>query len=123
VTLIEIVHKNKILKIMKQIKYSELLLRFQTYDKKSCKSFKEALTSLAKTKNLKFSSISLPMKRKKLTVLKSPHVNKKAKEQFEVRLYNGLVVFQSSVFEREFIQNLNALLSAEILAKISFRIK
>ena len=108
---------------MKQTKYSELLLRFQTSDKKSCKSFKEALASLAKTKNLKFSSISLPMKRKKLTILKSPHVNKKAKEQFEVRLYNGLALFQSNVFEQEFIQNLNALLSADILAKISFRVK
>lgn len=108
---------------MKQTKYSELLLRFQTYDKNSCKSFNGALASLAKTKNFKFSSISLPMKRKKLTILKSPHVNKKAKEQFEVRLYNGLAVFQSSAFEREFIQNLNALLSADILAKISFRVK
>lgn len=108
---------------MKQTKYSELLLRFQTYDKKSCKSFKEALTSLAKIKNLKFSSISLPMKRKKLTILKSPHVNKKAKEQFEVRLYNGLVLFQSHTFERDFIQNLNALLSNDILSKISFRLK
>lgn len=115
--------KNKILKIMKQTKYSELLLRFQTYDKKSCKNFIEALTSLATSKNLKFSSISLPMKRKKLTILKSPHVNKKAKEQFEVRLYNGLIVFQSKAFEQEFIQNLNALLSVDILAKISFRNK
>lgn len=108
---------------MKQTKYSELQLRFQTYDKKRCKSFKEALISLAKTKNFRFSSISLPMKRKKLTILKSPHVNKKAKEQFEVRLYNGLALFQSSVFEQEFIQDLNALLSADILAKISFRVK
>lgn len=108
---------------MKQTKYSELLLRFQTYNKKSCQSFKQALASLAKTENLQFSSISLPMKRKKLTLLKSPHVNKKAKEQFEVRLYNALVVFRSRTFEQEFLQNVNALLPTDILAKISFRVK
>jgi small subunit ribosomal protein S10 len=106
---------------MQKAKNSELLLRFQTYDKESCENFKKALTSLAKAKNLEFSSISLPMKRKKIIILKSPHVNKKAKEQFEIRFYNGLVILRSHSFEKSFIQSLDALLSADILAKISFR--
>lgn len=106
---------------MQKPKCSELFLRFQTYDKESCKNFKKALISLAKAKNLEFSSISLPIKRRKITILKSPHVNKKAKEQFEIRFYNGLVILRSHAFQKGFVQSLDALLSADILAKISFR--
>lgn len=106
---------------MKKTKYSELLLRFQSYDKESCQKLKQALTSLAKAEKLEFSSISLPIKRKKITILKSPHVNKKAKEQFEIRFYNGLAIFRATSFKKGFIQSLDALLTADILAKISFR--
>lgn len=106
---------------MKQYKDSELLLRFQTYNKESAKSFRKTLNLLAKAKNLKFSSISLPIERKKFTVLKSPHVNKKAKEQYEIRFYNGLIILKGGFFERELMQSLNALMLPDLLIKISFR--
>lgn len=45
------------------------------------------LTNLLKKVKLKYSLISLPKKKKKITLLKSPHVHKKAREQFELKLY------------------------------------
>jgi small subunit ribosomal protein S10 len=106
---------------MIQYKESELLLRFQTHNKENSKRFIEALNSLAKSKNLQFSSISLPIERKKFTVLKSPHVNKKAKEQYEIRFYNGLIVIKGSFLEKELMQSIHAFISSDLLVKISFR--
>jgi ribosomal protein S10 len=50
-----------------------------------------------KLKNLfnligKCSEIKLPVKIKKFTLLSSPHVNKKSREQFEIRTYKRLLV-------------------------------
>jgi ribosomal protein S10 len=38
-----------------------------------------------------FSIQNLPTKKKRLTLLKSPHVNKKAKEQFELKIYKTAI--------------------------------
>ena len=106
---------------MKQHKYSELLLRFQTFDKERAKTFRKVLNNLANVKNFQVSSISLPIEKKKFTILKSPHVNKKAKEQYEIRFYNGIILLKGRFFEREFLQNLIALFPSDILIKISYR--
>jgi len=63
------------------------------YLKISCKDkriLKKFLRSFTKIKSLPFSvkSFSKQEKRKFVTVLKSPHVNKTAQEQFEYRLYS-----------------------------------
>lgn len=43
-------------------------------------------------KNFQISNIiNLPNNLKKYTVLKSPHVNKKAREQFQIKQYNRLI--------------------------------
>jgi ribosomal protein S10 len=44
--------------------------------------------------------VTLPKKRKRLTVFKSPHVHKKAKDQFERVLHSGQVsiIFKSTAF-------------------------
>jgi len=44
--------------------------------------------------------IRLPVKIKKMTVLKSPHVNKKAREQFEIRTYHRLFILESKTKDR-----------------------
>nr|QRG32473.1 30S ribosomal protein S10 [Nannochloropsis limnetica]QRG32578.1 30S ribosomal protein S10 [Nannochloropsis limnetica] len=106
---------------MIQYKESELLLRFQTHNKENSKRFIKTLNSLTKSKNLQLSSISLPIERKKFTVLKSPHVNKKAKEQYEIRFYNGLIVIKGNFLEKELMQSIHAFMSSDLLVKISFR--
>lgn len=64
-------------------------------------------------KNKKFSKIksfNLPKKRKKLVVLKSPHVNSKAKEHFEMVVYSRLIslkCFKQSdlIFFENYVKN------------------
>jgi small subunit ribosomal protein S10 len=38
-----------------------------------------------------------PSKRKMITLLKSPHVNKKAKEQFEIKYFKTLISFNGNL--------------------------
>lgn len=45
--------------------------------------------------NIQNSTFSLPTTKKKITLLKSPHVYKKAKEHFEMRTYRKKVIFDS----------------------------
>ena len=42
----------------------------------------------------KFNIIRLPKTIKKYTVLRSPHINKKAREQFEMRIYTTKIVLE-----------------------------
>lgn len=42
------------------------------------------------------SKVSLPRKIKKFTILRSPHIDKKSREQFEIRIYKRLVVFNNT---------------------------
>jgi ribosomal protein S10 len=53
------------------------------------------LKNLLKKYGIKHSSVKLPHKRKFFTVLKSPHVNKKAMEQFETIEYKILVFIET----------------------------
>ena len=43
---------------------------------------------------IKFRSINLPIKTKKITLLKSPHVNKKAREQFETNVFKIIIILE-----------------------------
>ena len=51
------------------------------------------------TKKIKveFSIINLPKKKNRITLLKSPHVNKSAREQFEIRYYSTLLKIKSDI--------------------------
>lgn len=65
----------------------------------SIKSFKQNilniyikfLESLFKKLQLEYSLFSIPTKKKKITLLKSPHVHKKAREQFELNTYKKTI--------------------------------
>lgn len=40
-----------------------------------------------------FSQFSLPMTKKRFTVLRSPHIDKKSREQFEIQYYKNIIRF------------------------------
>lgn len=61
---------------------NNLLLAYCNYLKSVCKKF-----------NIDFKFSSQPMQIKRITLLKSPHVNKKAKESFELRTYKMSLFF------------------------------
>jgi ribosomal protein S10 len=74
--------KIKTLKSMTQIKFE-----IKSLNKETLFHYKFFLLKLFKIQNIKISCFSLPKKAKKITVLKSPHVYKKARDQFELRQY------------------------------------
>ena len=70
-------------------------LNIQTLDKNSFAFYIEFLKKVLKTLNLKYSLSYLPKKKKRLTVLKSPHVNKTAREQFEIKYFNCCIQLEN----------------------------
>lgn len=57
--------------------------------------------------SMSYSWITLPKKRKRFTLLRSPHVNNKSKEHFEIVVYRRLLKFCVTYWElKNFIKNL-----------------
>jgi len=46
-----------------------------------------------------YKTLSLPFRIKKFTVIKSPFVSKKSREQFEIRVYKNIVAFDNISFK------------------------
>ena len=64
---------------------------------------------LSKYNKKSFVIQNAPKKIKRITILKSPHVNKKAMEQFEIRIFKANIIFKNF--------NVNTLLKFLILNK------
>lgn len=62
--------------------------------------------------------VPLPTKISKYTVLRSPHVDKKSREQFEIRTHNRLI----DIYEPT-QQTMDALMKLEIAAGVDVEIK
>ena len=75
-----------------------ILIEITSSNFNSIKLFHKNLIKLNKLKNIKFSiinTLSKKIKKKKFTVLKSPHVNKNAREQFETSFYIKIIKIYS----------------------------
>jgi small subunit ribosomal protein S10 len=59
--------------------------------------FKEFFSTVLKKAAISHTCVSLPIKKKRITLLKSPHVNKKSREQFEIRLLKILFQINSPI--------------------------
>jgi small subunit ribosomal protein S10 len=62
--------------------------------------------------------VPLPTKINKYTVLRSPHVNKKSREQFEMRTHKRLIDILNPTSD-----TINALMKLELLAGVDVEIK
>jgi len=71
---------------------SKAFLFYTSLTKKSLYNYKNYISLLLKKFNIVFKIISLPSKKKKKTLLKSPHVTKKAKESFELTFFKFVVI-------------------------------
>lgn len=71
---------------------SKSFLFYTSLSKKSLHNYKNYVLSLLKKFNIDFKIVSLPLKKKKKTLLKSPHVTKKAKESFELTFFKFVVI-------------------------------
>ena len=71
---------------------SKVFLFYTSLIKKSLYNYKNYILSILKKFNITFKIVSLPKKKKKKTLLKSPHVTKKAKESFELNFFKFVVI-------------------------------
>jgi len=74
---------------------TQLILK--SYSKESLFLYIKFLQVVALKLKLSLSIFSFPKKRKTITLLKSPHVNKKAKEQFEIKNFKTLISFNGGL--------------------------
>ncbi len=98
---------------------NRIRVRLKSYDvsliDKSAKSIVEAVKNKGGTVS---GPVPLPTKIKKYTVLKSPHVNKDARDQFEMRYYKRLVdIYEPSS------DLINALMELQLPAGVEVEIK
>ena len=63
--------------------------------------YKLFLQKILKSRNITHKSFFLPVKKKRITVLKSPHVNKSAREQFEFKNYKCAIFIKKDMSMKE----------------------
>jgi ribosomal protein S10 len=69
-------------------------IRFKTFHQKNFDAFlPKVLQKINASAFVATGVASLPTQTFRYTVLRSPHVDKKSREQFEIKIYNKLIVF------------------------------
>jgi|LauGreSuBDMM15SN_2_FD.fasta_scaffold150043_2 small subunit ribosomal protein S10 len=66
-------------------------IKIKSLNKSSITFYQKFVKNILDKMNIKYSIFNLPVKQKRLTILKSPHVNKSAREQFEVKFYSFIL--------------------------------
>ena len=82
------------------------------------KSAAEIVNTARRTGALTTGPVPLPTKRSVWTVLRSPHVDKKSREQFEMRIHKRLIDISQST-----PQAIDALMKLELPAGVDIEIK
>ena len=94
-------------------------IRLKAYDHKQLdKSLSEIVDTARRTGARIAGPIPLPTKINKYTVLRSPHIDKKSREQFEVRTHKRLVDILEPTQ-----QTIDALMKLELSAGVDVEIK
>ncbi|MFH1877932.1 MAG: 30S ribosomal protein S10 [Candidatus Omnitrophota bacterium] len=78
--------------MVKKAKTSQIRLRLKSFDHKLLDvSMGEIVDTVKKTGAVIVGPVPLPTRRELYTVLKSPHVDKKSREQFELKTHKRLL--------------------------------
>jgi small subunit ribosomal protein S10 len=94
-------------------------IRLKAYDHNLLdKSTQKIIQTARSTGALISGPIPLPTRRSVYTVLRSPHVNKKAREQFETRVHKRLIDILNSTSK-----TIDALMKLELSAGVDIEIK
>jgi|TARA_A100001037_G_scaffold140007_1_gene126872 small subunit ribosomal protein S10 len=97
----------------------KIRIRLKAYDHQALDRSAEDIVRTAKRTGALISGpIPLPTKRSLYTVLRSPHVNKKSREQFEMRIHKRLIDIHNST-----PQTVDALMKLDLPAGIDIEIK
>ena len=66
-------------------------IKIKSVDQKNLKIYLINIQKILKNLNIAYNIFNLPTKQKRITLLKSPHVNITAREQFELKTYKTLI--------------------------------
>jgi small subunit ribosomal protein S10 len=99
---------------------NKIKLEIKSLNKETLFQYKNFLLETLTLQNIKFSYFFLPTKKKKITVLKSTHVYKKARDQFELRQYKLILNSFLNNFSNKTLKYI--LLNKPKLVKIKFKI-
>lgn len=97
-------------------------IKFKSFNITKLSQIIEELKTLTHNLELKPVIISLKTRKKKITILKSPHVHKKARDQYESIIYQKVFTIESSIVKtKNFLNTITDQLNADISCHISFR--
>ncbi len=101
-----------------------IFLNLKSNFKKTLELYTYYLEKILKSTNIEFKIIRLPKRIKRITLLKSPHVNKKARDQYEIRTYSLTLVLSQNNSKSNLTNLIKILLNnkpALINAKITLK--
>ncbi len=94
-------------------------IRMKSYDHKILDDSVEEIVEVAERTGAEIvGPVPLPTKRRIYTVLRSPHVDKKSREQFEIRVHNRLIDLN-----KPSQQTMEALTKMDLPARVEVEIK
>lgn len=98
-----------------------LRIILKSYNKEKINSFSKILYNLLINEKCDVKGVvSLPTKIKKFCVLRSPHVNKDSREQFEIRIYKKIIDIKT-ILPNVLKQLLKIKTPAEIASKLEIK--
>ena len=77
-----------------KIKYQ---IKIKSLNKQATFLYQQFLKTVFNKTNTAYKIVNLPTKRKRVTLLKSPHVNKSAREQFEIKFYSCILQLDTKI--------------------------
>ena len=72
-------------------------IKLKSHDKESLILYKTFIIKILENFNISYKRIDLPTRKKKLTILKSPHVYKSAREQFIIKTYKTFILLDTEI--------------------------
>ena len=69
----------------------KIQLKIKSIDQKSLTIYLKKVKKILEIIGVNYNLFNMPIKRKRITLLKSPHVNKTAREQFEIKSYKVMI--------------------------------
>lgn len=97
----------------------KIRIKLKAYDHRLLDQSAKDIVDVAKRTGASVSGpVPLPTKRTLFTVLRSPHVDKKSREQFELRIHKRLVEISNATTEM-----VDALMKLEVPAGVEVEIK
>lgn len=97
----------------------KIRVNFKAYDPKQLdKAVKEIVSIVRRSGANVIGPIPLPTKRQKFCVLRSPHVNKKSREQFEINTHKRLLYITETT-----PQTMDSLMKLDVSAGVQVDIK